>query len=461
MKRPNILYLHSHDTGRYVQPYGYAVPTPNIQRLADEAVIFRQAHCAAPTCSPSRAALLTGQCPHSCGQLGLANLGFYLRDTDKHLAHTLRQNNYYTALYGIQHLHLDPNLLGYDRIVEVEKGRQESDPSRISRYLSSDTTIDVLDFLKNAPSQPFFLTVGFSETHRVFPSPGPAENPHYCMPPAPLPDTRETREDMAAYKASARILDQNVGAILNALDSCGLAENTLVICTTDHGLAFPNMKGNLHDRGTGVMLILRGPGGFHGGKVCDALVSQIDIYPTLCELLNIDPPAWLEGHSMMPLIRNEKDEINNEIFAEQNYHAGYQPMRSLRTRRWKYIRHFRDYPKKYVINVDSGLSRDLLLKHGWEDRLGVMEELYDLFIDPNEVNNLAGDQVFSELLWESRERLDQWMRKTNDPLLEGVVPAPKEAIVGEPSERDLDAQWEKHPPNPWDTRERVDNRSQV
>ena len=75
MRRPNILYIHSHDTGRYLQPYGHAVPTPNIQRLAEEAVVFRQAHSAAPTCSPSRAALLTGQCPHSCGQLGLANLG--------------------------------------------------------------------------------------------------------------------------------------------------------------------------------------------------------------------------------------------------------------------------------------------------------------------------------------------------------------------------------------------------
>ena len=394
------------------------------------------------------------QCPHSCGQLGLANLGFYLRDTDKHLAHTLRRNNYYTALYGVQHLHLDPNLLGYDRIVEAKRASLYP-----SLNISSDTTNNVLDFLKNTPSQPFFLTVGYSETHRVFPSPGPAENPFYCIPPFPLPDTRETREDMAAYKASARILDEIIGAILKSLDDCGLAENTLVICTTDHGLAFPNMKCNLNDQGTGVMLIMRGPGGFQGGKVCDALVSQIDIYPTLCDLLAIEVPAWLEGHSLKPLIRNEKDEINKEIFAEIHYHAGYQPMRSMRTTRWKYIRHFREYSKKYVINVDSGLSRYFLLKHGWEDRLLAMEGLYDLVIDPNEVNNLVGDQGYAEVLEELRERLDQWMRKTIDPLLKGAVPAPEEAIVGEPSDRNLDAQREKHPPHPWDTRERVDNRS--
>ena len=68
-ERPNVLYLHSHDTGRYVQPYGYDVPTPNIQRLAEQGILFRQAFCAAPTCSPSRAALLTGQCAHSSGML--------------------------------------------------------------------------------------------------------------------------------------------------------------------------------------------------------------------------------------------------------------------------------------------------------------------------------------------------------------------------------------------------------
>ena len=78
--RPNIVYIHSHDTGRYVQPYGYAVPTPNIQKLAEQGVTFRQAFCAGPTCSASRAALTTGQCPHSAGMLGLAHRGFFFND---------------------------------------------------------------------------------------------------------------------------------------------------------------------------------------------------------------------------------------------------------------------------------------------------------------------------------------------------------------------------------------------
>src|ERR1039458_6194319 len=100
-QRPNILYIHSHDTGRFTSPYGYSVPTPHIQRLADEGVLFRQAFCAAPTCSPSRASLLTGECPHSNGMLGLVNRGFAMTETgyQHHIIRTLRREaGYYSAL---------------------------------------------------------------------------------------------------------------------------------------------------------------------------------------------------------------------------------------------------------------------------------------------------------------------------------------------------------------------------
>jgi len=102
--RMNILYLHSHDTGRYIQPYGHFVETPNLQRLAEEGVLFRSAFSAAPTCSPSRAALLTGQSPHSCGMLGLAHRGFSLTDYRHHLLHSLREGGFRSVLAGIQHV---------------------------------------------------------------------------------------------------------------------------------------------------------------------------------------------------------------------------------------------------------------------------------------------------------------------------------------------------------------------
>ncbi len=112
MNRPNILYLHSHDTGRYIQPYGYAVPTPNLQRLAEGGMLFRQAFCASPTCSPSRASLLTGMVPHSNGMRGLAHFGFTLDDPTQHLLYTLRQAGYQTVLAGEQHIARDSNQIG-------------------------------------------------------------------------------------------------------------------------------------------------------------------------------------------------------------------------------------------------------------------------------------------------------------------------------------------------------------
>ena len=124
MPKPNILYLHSHDSGRYLQPYGHAVPTSNLQRLAEDGVIFRRAFCAAPTCSPSRAALLTGQSAHNAGMTGLANRNFVLGDFRQHIIHTLHPAGYTSALAGIQHIAGAATLLSLRRLFR--------DASRIS-----------------------------------------------------------------------------------------------------------------------------------------------------------------------------------------------------------------------------------------------------------------------------------------------------------------------------------------
>ncbi len=420
MERPNILYLHSHDSGRYVQPYGFAIATPNIQRLAEQGVLFRQAFCGGPTCSPSRAALLTGQYPHCCGMIGLAHRGFSLNDYGKHIVHTLRRAGYRSTLIGTQHIARDPSVIGYDETITDVPPRA---PERAQV---------VAQWLRGKPEQPFFLSAGFNDTHRVYEEPGPAEDPRYCQPPLPIPDAPETRYDMACYKASARVLDEGFGIVLEALEEAGLAENTLVICTTDHGIAFPWMKCNLTDHGIGVMLIMRGPGGFEGGRVCDALVSQIDLYPTICELLEVDPPPWLQGKSLMPLIRGEAEEIREEIFAEVTYHAAYEPMRAVRTRRWKYIRRFDGRTRPVLPNCDDSPSKDLWLAHGWRERPVAEEQLYDLIFDPVETNNLAADPAHKQVLEEMRARLERWMNETDDPLLAGPVPAPKGARANDP-----------------------------
>jgi arylsulfatase A-like enzyme len=236
---------------------------------------------------------------------------------------------------------------------------------------------------------------------------------------------------MASYKATARLLDQGMGAVLNALDANGLAGNTLVICTTDHGIAWPSMKCNLTDDGIGVMLIMRGPGGFEGGRICDALVSHIDISPTLCDLLDIEAPDWLQGTSLLPWIRDEATEVNEAIFADITYHAAYEPQRAVRTQRWKYIRHFGDRHKPVLSNCDDSLSKSLWLEHGWAERHLPSEQLFDLVFDPQETCNVAGDPLKQPALEEMRARLDDWMERTNDPLLRGPVPAPSGARIND------------------------------
>jgi len=426
MSRPNILYLHSHDTGRYIQPFGRAVPTPNLQRLAEEGVLFRQAFCAAPVCSASRSALLTGQAPHSAGMIGLAHRGFRLNDYRQHLAQFLGAAGYHTALVGVQHEAPAPGtLIGYREILPVRSGR------------TADIAAAAADFLRE-PAQPFFLSVGFSDTHREFPARDPRDDPRYILPPAPLPDLPEIREDMAQFIGSARVLDDGVGQVLAALAEES-ANDTLVIATTDHGIAFPGMKCTLTDHGLGVHLILRwlpgknseGPLPLRSGEVVDAMVSHLDIYPTLCELLGLAEPAWLQGRSLLPLLRGETDSLHEELFGEVTYHAAYEPMRSVRTSRWKYIRRFGG-PRRVLPNADDSPSKTALLARGWGETVLPGEQLFDLAFDPNEAHNLAEDDAHAGLLVEMRARLERWMRTTNDPLLDGPVPAPPGALVNDP-----------------------------
>ena len=421
MAKPNILYIHSHDTGRYIQPYGHAVPTPNLQALAERGVLFRRAYCAAPTCSPSRAALLTGQAPHSAGMLGLANRGFQLGDFRQHIIHTLKAAGYTSALAGVQHLNPRerPNAaseVGYDQVLTEQHSQAHS---------------AAVDFIHSAPQQPFWLTVGFFETHREFPLENDV-NPAYVQPPTPLPDTPAVRQDMANFIAMAQILDDKIGQVLRALDEAGLRDNTLVIYTTDHGLAFPYMKCNLTDHGMGVSLIMQGGAEFNGGRLIDAMVSHIDIFPTICDLLAIPPPHWLQGQSMLPLLRGEADSIRDELFAEVSYHAAYEPKRAVRTDRYKYIRRYDGRSRAVLPNIDDGFAKSELVAGGFAERPPAPEQLYDTLLDPVERANLIDDPHYAPVLAEMRARLDRWMRETDDPLLQGHVPAPPGTVANHP-----------------------------
>ncbi len=420
--RPNILYLHSHDTGRLVQPYGQPVPTPNIQRLADQGILFRQAFCAAPTCSASRACLLTGQYGHNNGMLGLAHRGWSLNDYHQHIVHPLREAGYHSVLIGEQHIAKRPDIIGFDRVEKIE-----------TTHVDSVAPV-AIDVISEPIPEPFFLSVGFFETHRDWLGPSSVRDALYSQPPANLPDTPETRRDMASYKASARTLDHGVGSVLGALDEQGLTDNTLIVFTTNHGLAFPGAKATLYDRGLGVMLILRGPRPFNGGKVNDALVSHLDIYPTVCELAGIDPPDFLQGHSLVGLAGGEVRSVRDTLFAEMTWHAAYEPQRAVRTERWKYIRRFGERTLPVLANCDDSPSKDVLLSYGWAGREVPFEQLYDLVFDPNEADNLIADPACAQTLAEMRERLARWMAETDDPLLHGDPAPPSGAELNDPGQ---------------------------
>jgi N-sulfoglucosamine sulfohydrolase len=424
--KPNILYMHSHDTGRYVQPYGHAIPTPNIQWLADQGVMFRNAFCAAPSCSGSRAALLTGDYCHANGMMGLAHRGFQLNDYGHHIVHTLREGGYHSELVGEQHLSDDPGILGYDVIHELPDN---------SASMVAPAAVEALG---RGIAQPFFMSVGFFETHRSFFSPSSVRDRVYSLPPPFLPDTEEIRQDVAAYKASARSLDHGVGAVLNTLNETGLDRNTVVICTTDHGLAFPTAKASLLDRGIGVMLIMRG-GDFVAGHARDELVSQIDVFPTICEVAGIEPPTWLQGRSLVGLMNGtEAPGTRTEVFTELTYHCAYEPQRSIRTDRYKYVRRFDEYPYPVLANCDDSPSKDAYLARGWAERPVAREALHDLFFNPGEGRNVIDDPRYSPIAEELRGRLEEWMVRTGDPLLDGPIPAPVGARINAQTQQSPD-----------------------
>ena len=152
-------------------------------------------------------------------------------------------------------------------------------------------------------------------------------------------------------------------------------------------------------------------------------MQHLDLYPTICDVTGVDRPDWLEGASLLPLCDGTADRLHEEVFAEVTYHAAYEPKRSVRTDRWRYVRHFdEDKTTPVLPNVDPSVSKDLLLSHGWADRPVPREQLYDLVFDPNEAANVIADHP--DVADDLRGRLEAWMRRTGDPLLNGPVPVP-------------------------------------
>lgn len=426
----NVLYLHTHDMGRWNSAYGYPLPTPNMLQLARESTVFRQAHCAAPTCSPSRAAMLTGQSAHQSGMLGLVHRGFRLANPERHLASYLRQNGFNTALFGVQHeFSWDKANEFYDHYVqphsiEVPPGTNDS--------AAADAFAHWLT--QRNEKKPFFAAIGFYAPHRPFVN-NQKDTGDYRMPPPPLPDNAMSRQDFADYAATLQLADEAVGKVLQVLKQTQYYDETCILFTTDHGPAFPFMKCNLTDHGTGVTLMIRDPRQSAAVGVSDALVSHIDVFPTVCEVTGVAVPPWAQGYSLIPLLDDPHGSVRDRLHAEVTYHAAYEPMRSVRTQRYKLIRNYLDESNTRVLpNIDRGATKTFLMDHGLRQYQRPREELYDLYMDPYEGRNLVDHPDYQNVLQQMRFHLDQWMKDTQDPLLQSTkVPAPTGARVTPPN----------------------------
>lgn len=415
---PNILFITCHDLGRHLGCYGQeTVISSNLDRLAAEGVRFANSFCTAPQCSPSRAALHTGRHAHSVGALGLAHHPFdwYLEPSAGHLAGRLRQNGYRTALFGGQHVtrHEWLAAIGYDH------WSGEAAAPELAQHVRA--YLEGID-----GEQPFYLELDFAETHRPYDWGGarPEHSQGVKLPPT-IPNHPAALAEFAALQGAIRQLDEGVGRVLAALDNLGLRQNTLVLFTTDHGLAMPRAKCTLYEAGIGTVLILRWPaGGVSGGRLFEQMISHVDVTPTLLEASGIPfSEEEFHGRSFWPLLQDRPYQANDAVFAEKTFHTAYEPMRAVRTATHKLILNFEtgsdfDVPD----DVRNGAIYPLMIAQATGHRPHA--ELYDLIQDPNEQNNLAGQTETAPVEAELRSRLRRWLKETNDPLLTGPPKSP-------------------------------------
>jgi arylsulfatase A-like enzyme len=366
---------------------------------------------------------MTGRYAHANGQIGLTHRGFPLPEEEQTIVDHLNAAGYLTAHIGFQHERHD-SLANRYQINDQETSHCEVVARKAAEFLRGRA---------QEGGAPFYLNAGFFEVHLPFDRPEYTPDDPACVAvPEWLPDNRGVREELAGFNGAIRFMDEAVGAILGALGETGLDEETVVMFTTDHGMAFPRGKGTLYDPGIGVALIMRPPSGLgRAGAVVDDLVSHIDIAPTLLDAAGAPIPDSMHGRSFWALLAGGEYEPRECVFAEKNFHDAYDPIRGLRTERYKYLRNFEPRPK-IILSTDIRKSPASDELWPWAAAPREEEELYDLRADPLEMENIAAHPAAASVREELAARLEEWMERTGDPILRGPIPARPEARVDPP-----------------------------
>ncbi|MEX2234831.1 MAG: sulfatase [Cyclobacteriaceae bacterium] len=426
--RPNILFVigddwsHGH-AGVYGDP---VVKTPNIDGIAKEGAVFLNAFCAAPSCSPSRASVLTGRYPHEL-EAG-ASLWGYLPKKYSNYSAILQQAGYHVGLTG----------KGWGP-GNFEAGGYEHNPA-------GKTYKDFATFLEARPEgQPFSFWFGSQNPHRPYePGSGLAsgKDPGKVKVPGWLPDVSGVRHDILDYYHEVEQFDRQLGEILSILRESGEIENTLIIITGDNGMPFPRAKATLYDSGAKIPLIMSLKGKINPGTEVKELVSLTDIAPTILELTGQDIVKEMTGTTLWPLLIGEKVNNRKMVFIERERHAnvrkaelGY-PARAIRTDEYLYIRNYEPDrwpagdPEVYHSvgpygDVDASPTKEYILSNRTQATVAPFfsrafakrnaEELYDLKADPDQLNNVVSDKKYLKILDELKKHLNDWQVRTGDP----------------------------------------------
>ena len=461
-ERPNVLLIVSEDNGPELSCYGDAYArTPVLDRMAAGGVRFDRAYVPYSVCSPSRACFLTGLYPHQNGQIGLATHKFAMYENYPSMITLLGEAGYFTGLIG--KLHVNPESafpVDFRAIRGANFGKGQRD---MRKYAAA-----AAECFEKAGDRPFFLSINYPDAHF------PLHRTDHGLPEKPLTgqdvktlpwvgaDSSRLREFTADYYNCLARLDAGVGLLLGELEKAGKADNTLIVYIGDHGAQFSRGKCGVYEASLRVPMIVRGPG-VKAGRVTDALVSTLDLLPTVLEAVGMKAPGGLPGMPLQPLLAGAAQGGHPFIIGYSNGSAPrlFFPQLSIRDARYRLVHsplHGRTnlfaecYLNQFNPHFAAGTTAAEIaaaspaVRTAYETFLHPPEfELYDLESDPNEFLNLAGRPEHRAVQDRLQRQLQDWQRTTRDPLADpGLFKAfvkEQDAQIGLAYRKQKDFRW--------------------
>lgn len=441
--RPNILFAIADDQSwPFTSAYGCKfVDTPAFDRVAREGILFNYGYTAAPQCSPTRAALLTGRYTWQIEEAGV------------HASNFPKKFKVYPELLEAAGYHVGYTGKGWGPGNWEISGRKQNPAGKqyggntieppASGISSNDYAANFEDFLAARPAgTPFCFWYGATEPHLGFEKGSGlrlGKSPDDVTVPPFLPNVQTVREDLLDYAVEIEWFDAHLGRMLDALERIGELDRTLIVVTSDNGMPFPRAKANCYEYGVHMPMAMRWGDVSDGGRVVDDFVSFVDLAPTFLDAAGLTPPAEMTGRSLLPVLRAkgsgliDKTRDRVQFGRERHTHArpnnfAY-PIRALRTHDFLYIWNVKaerwpagDPPGYY--DIDGSPTRDLVVDGGgkykeWAVGMRPEEELYAVRADEGCLVNLAGDPNYGDVLRAMREELQAKLREQRDPRVLG------------------------------------------